>query len=761
MARTLYNFLFATLRRRLVVGVAVVHAVMMTLFIVDLTIRQRGMLLSRQVEEAAALSQALAVSAAGWIAASDIAGLQELVEAQRLYPEMLFAFLADKEGRVLAGTDRSRQGLYLLDLPHEARRTVLSRTPALADVAVPAMIGAHHVGWARVGIGQKVSGRKLDEITRQGVVYALAAILVGSVIAWFMGRSITSRLYAVQKTINAVRSGNRQARSPVTGDDEAAVLAREFNAMLDAIAKRDAELRASEERYGELIQRIRAAVVVHGADTRVLNSNRLAQQLLGLSDEQMKGRAAIDPSWHFYREDGTVLPMEEYPVNRVLSTGQPLRDCILGVHRSGIEDDVWVLVSGDPTQDDRGAISEVIITFFDITELKRAREEQERLREQLAQSQKMESVGRLAGGVAHDFNNMLGVIIGHSELALDGMDPADPLFGTLHEIQAAAERSAALTRQLLAFARKQTVAPKVLDLNKTVLGMLLMLRRLIGEDVELAWLPGAGVRPVKMDPSQLDQVLANLCVNARDAISGGGRISIETGNVTSSNDCCDSDIDSVPRAYVTLTISDNGAGMDKETRAKIFEPFYTTKGLGKGTGLGLATVYGIVKQNAGFINVYSELGEGTTFRICLPAAFEEEALPARSSNPTAMSKGEETILLVEDEVQLLELTKENLSRLGYTVLAADMPQEALRVAREYPGVIHLLLTDVVMPGMSGEDLRNELVVERPGIKCLFVSGYTADAITDRGILDPDVHFLQKPFSIDALSAKLREVLSAK
>ena len=299
MLNTLKRFLFGTLRGRLIISVALVHAVMMTLFIGELTIRQRAMLLDRQAEEATALSQTLATSAAGWIAANDLSGLQEIVEAQRRYPELIFAILTDEEGRVLADTDTSRRGQFILDLPREVRQSVLSRTAALVDVATPAIIGGRHVGWVRVGISQKVSGEKLAQIIRSGFVYALAAIVIGSFVAWLMGRRITRRLYAVQTTINSIRAGNRLARATITGVDEAAMMAHEFNSMLDAVAERDAELRASEEKYRELIHKIQAAVVVHGADTRILTSNQMAQRLFGLTEEQMKGKSSIDSDWHF------------------------------------------------------------------------------------------------------------------------------------------------------------------------------------------------------------------------------------------------------------------------------------------------------------------------------------------------------------------------------------------------------------------------------------------------------------------------------
>jgi nitrogen-specific signal transduction histidine kinase/CheY-like chemotaxis protein len=397
----------------------------------------------------------------------------------------------------------------------------------------------------------------------------------------------------------------------------------------------------------------------------------------------------------------------------------------------------------------------------DITDRKRAEEEREKLHAQLVHAQKMESVGRLAGGVAHDFNNMLGVILGHAEIAMDQVDPAEPLFTDLREIRRAAERSADLTRQLLAFARKQTVAPRVLDLNETVEGMLKMLQRLIGEDIDLAWLPGTSVWPVKVDPAQIDQVLANLCVNARDAIAGVGKVTIETENVSFDEAYCAEHPGFVPGDFVLLAVSDDGCGMDQETRGKIFEPFFTTKGVSQGTGLGLATVYGIVKQNNGFINVYSEPGKGTTFKIYLSRhAAEADQIRKESPVPPA-ARGHETILLVEDEPAILKMATMMLERQGYRVLAASAPGEAVRVAGEHAGEIHLLMTDVVMPEMNGRDLAKNLMSLYPDLMCLFMSGYTANVIAHRGVLDEGVHFIQKPFSMLDLAAKVREVLDGK
>jgi len=318
-----------------------------------------------------------------------------------------------------------------------------------------------------------------------------------------------------------------------------------------------------------------------------------------------------------------------------------------------------------------------------------------------------------------------------------------------------------IVRQLLAFARKQIIAPEVLDLNETVEDMLKMLRHLIGEDIDLIWAPGHGLWQVKMDPSQIDQILANLCVNSRDAISGVGKVAIETRNTVLDEAYCAEQAGAAPGEYVMLAVSDNGCGMDRETQENIFEPFYTTKDVGKGTGLGLATVYGIVKQNNGFIEAASEPGKGTSFKIYLPLHGEEaegkvEAVEAK----TPQGRGE-TILVVEDDVSVLHLTEKILDHLGYAVLTSAGSVEALTMAREYQGEINLLMTDVVLPEMSGRDLAGEMVKIRPDIRTLFMSGYTADIITRQGVLDKSVHFVQKPFTFDSLARKVREAMGAR
>jgi len=396
----------------------------------------------------------------------------------------------------------------------------------------------------------------------------------------------------------------------------------------------------------------------------------------------------------------------------------------------------------------------------DITDRKLAEADRIQLQEQLTQAQKMETVGRLAGGVAHDFNNMLSVISGHAELGLRAIAAGDPVRTDLEEIRGAARRAADLTRQLLAFARRQVVTPKVLDLNHAIAASLGMLRRLIGEDIELRWVPSADAGRVRIDPSQVDQVLTNLAANARDAIDGVGQITVQTRPAVLGLAECLRHEGALPGPYAVLEVSDSGHGIDPETAAHLFEPFFTTKPVGRGTGLGLATVYGIVKQNEGCVEVDSEVGRGTTVRIFLPSVEAEVSGATTDMAGGQPQAGHETVLLVEDESAVLRLSKIVLERFGYTVLSAGTPSEAIHLFHNHQGHVHLLVTDVVMPEMNGRELAARLREARPELKALFVSGYSASALAPRVVLDEGVHFLQKPFSLEDLAASVREALDA-
>jgi PAS domain S-box-containing protein len=387
--------------------------------------------------------------------------------------------------------------------------------------------------------------------------------------------------------------------------------------------------------------------------------------------------------------------------------------------------------------------------------------ERRQVDQQLRQSQKMEAIGQLAGGVAHDFNNLLTVIRGHTDLLLDHIGQTDALRRNVEQVQKSADQAASLTRQLLAFSRKQVLQPKVLNLDAVVAEMGKMLPRLIGENIELVISACPALGKVKADPGQIEQVILNLAVNARDAMPEGGKLTIETANVELDEAHARQHVTSKPGPHIMLAVSDTGCGMDGETQRHIFEPFFTTKEAGKGTGIGLATVYGIVKQSGGWIWVYSEMGKGSTFKIYLPRVDEALDLAKPPKKPGAFRTASETILVVEDNESLRQLTREFLLSAGYTVLLASDGADAVRISEQHQGRIHLLLTDVVMPGMNGRELALCLSRKRPGLRALYTSGYTGDAVLQQGILEEGMFFLAKPFTREALAQKVREILEAQ
>jgi PAS domain S-box-containing protein len=511
-------------------------------------------------------------------------------------------------------------------------------------------------------------------------------------------------------------------------------------------------LRESEERFRSLIEAAPEAVFVQCADTFRYVNQAMVKLMKAERAEELLGKPfleSIAPEFHevirariqSQRETGIPAPPMEQEFLCLDGTLVPVETTAVSIRFEGEEGH--------------------LVFVRDITRRRKAEKERTNLEVQLQQAQKMESVGRLAGGVAHDFNNLLMGIMGYTELCQHVLGRESPASAYLDEILDAAERSAGITRQLLAFARKQAIAPVLIDLNEHVEATLKLLRRLLGEEIDLAWMPRTQDARVNMDPSQLDQILANLAVNARDAIAGVGKLTVETGNVTFDAAYCAEHEGATPGDYVMLAVSDSGCGMDQETLDHIFEPFFTTKPVGKGTGLGLATIYGIVKQNDGYIDVRSEPGDGTTFRIYLPHYDQDSGGVKGDAGSHELPGGSETILLVEDEQSVRSATGLLLQSFGYNVLSAATPEEALRLAADHPGAIHLLITDVIMPGMNGRDLATKLSEMQPGLLCLYVSGYTADVIAHHGILEEGIHFLPKPFAREALANKVHEVLRGR
>jgi PAS domain S-box-containing protein len=519
---------------------------------------------------------------------------------------------------------------------------------------------------------------------------------------------------------------------------------------ITALRQAEIQVRAREELFRDCIDHATDGLMVHGPGGIILEVNQRACESLGYTPEELIGNtpAMFNP---------------EISADALADIGRRLRDgeivCYESMSRrkDGSEFPVEIRIRGFAHQDRWRSIS----LSRDISAQKQAEQERTRLEAQLQQSQRLESVGRLAGGVAHDFNNMLGVMIGHAEMAMEHLASTDPLHMHLVQIRKACERSADLTRQLLAFARRQSVAPRSIDLNQRIEGMLSLLPRLLGENISLTWHPAADLWPVQMDPSQVDQIITNLCVNARDAITDVGTITLETANTIVTGEDAARNIDATPGDYVRISIADNGCGLDEATLAKIFEPFFTTKGVGKGTGLGLATVYGIVHQNHGFISVSSRPGAGSTFRIFIPRHDGPAETATVPKAVEAKGSGTAGILIVEDEPALLLLTSRMLRADGCRVFAALTPEEAVGLARDNANQIDLLLCDVVMPGMNGRELATRLTQQHPHIRCLFMSGYPGDFIANCGVLEDGVNFIEKPFSTRQLYDKVRSVLATE
>jgi two-component system cell cycle sensor histidine kinase/response regulator CckA len=519
----------------------------------------------------------------------------------------------------------------------------------------------------------------------------------------------------------------------------------------DISERKEAEdaLRRSEERFRFLIQNQTEFVVSCRPDATLTFVNESYCRYFGTAPEVALGASLLD----------RIAP--EHREAMRCQIGGLTRDTPVGtgehIVMTTADERRWTQWTGSGVFDEEKRLIALQFTGRDIHERVVAEEGKRQLEQQLLQAQKMEALGQLAGGVAHDFNNLLTVIAGHTDMLLAERDTT-PARHDLEQIRLASERAASMTRQLLAFSRQSVLAPKVVSLNTIVAQTETMLRRTLGEDIELSVRAAADAHHVKADPDQLGRILLNMAINARDAMPDGGTLLIETGNVTLQNERASGAADGPPSAHVLLAMSDTGCGMSAETKSRLFEPFYTTKGLGKGTGLGLSVVDGIVKQSGGRIEVHSELGVGTTFKIYLPATAPPTAVDAVGSNARASALGTETVLLVEDETAVREMTRAALQRRGYTVLPAASGAEALEIARENPGRIDVVLTDVVMPGMSGPQLVERLRAEQIVLPALFMSGYTSDAVLRHGIETGETDFLQKPFSPAALAAKLRQVL---
>jgi len=569
-----------------------------------------------------------------------------------------------------------------------------------------------------------------------------AGFTFGAVTLYLLERTVLARVANLSNRITEIgTSGDLSRRVETGGRDELSFLADAINGMLEDLQRAEIERDEGRARLSMIIEKMPAVLWTTDKELRFTSSIGAALEQIGLRPNQIVGVTVQE----YFRTDDPEFPA--VAAHRKALSGEAVSYEMNWENRT-FESYV------QPLRDIEGEVTGTIGIALDITERKH-------LADQLRQAQKMQAIGQLAGGVAHDFNNLLMVVKGHAEILLNRIPANSALRNNAESVDRAADRAAALTRQLLAFSRMQVLQPRVLNLNEVVGGMTKMFSRVIGENIEMTFVPGGNLGRVKADPGQIEQVLLNLVVNARDAMADGGRLTIETSNVQLDRDYSAKHHNIEPGLWVMLTVSDTGCGMDAQTQARIFEPFFTTKEKGKGTGLGLATVYGVVKQSGGFIYVYSEVGQGTTFKVYLPQVLAEVDKEVAEKAPALPPRGSETVLFVEDEESVRELVTEYLTGAGYKVLEACDGAQALEIAAKHQGTIEILVTDVVMPKLSGREVASRITAERPNVKVLFISGYTDDSIFRHGVLEGGVAYLQKPFNLKAIAQKIREVLDGQ
>jgi PAS domain S-box-containing protein len=577
----------------------------------------------------------------------------------------------------------------------------------------------------------------------QSLLLALLGIGLSLVLGLFVSRAITRPLVHLLQGTRTISAGNLGYRISIRGGDEVRGLADSFNSMVESLQARTAQLVESERRYRLMTERVNDIIFTLDENGMITYLSTRLEAITGYVPANYIGTFIVDR-----------LPAHEQESARAI-----LRELLEGEHRVDRETQFEFFA-----REGRKMIMEAHLTADagpggkrQVYGVARDVSERARLLEQLNQAQKMEAVGRLAGGVAHDFNNLLTAIIGYCDYSMLSLDDSGTLKKNLEEIKKAGNRAAALTQQLLAFSRRQVMRPRILDLNQLISNLEKLLRRLLGEDIALETRFDAELGSVLADPGQIEQVIMNLCINSRDAMPRGGRITMDTANVSLDSSRRENRFTVTRGDYVRLRITDTGSGMDKEIKSHLFEPFFTTKEVGRGTGLGLSTVYGIVKQTGGYIWAESAPGKGTSFDIYFPRVQGDAEAPSEAA-PTEVRGGRESILLVEDEAMIRVLVCNVLGGHGYVVYEADDGEHAEDIIEARGGGIDLIITDVVLPGMSGRELVERLAAAYPGIPALFMSGYTRDVIDNHGVLHAGLAFLQKPFSPEALLRKVREVL---
>ncbi len=766
---------FVSLQTKFLVGTLLVVASVMSALVVIVEQRQREAIIREVQRRGEALARDLAAVSTGPLVLYNYTQLEQNVVRVAAETDVAYAMILDRDGRVAAHDHRPEMtgtvvGSGALDRILSSDATVVQEIDgpngeALYDFTVPIQVDAQPWGTARVGLSRRRMDVEIAATRRQLVLLAILVLGGAGLASALVARRIARPVRQLAAGAAGISRGELVQRVEPTTWDEIGQLATAFNEMArqlheqrsallegrTALEAAHAELR---RRFGELsdlksytdhiLDSLANGIVTLDLDGRVVTLNGAAETLLGCpAAAAVRGRPVTEVLGHAPELVALLQAAIQWRMGRTATVTLPGRQGSV----VPVEATTATLKGGE--EQDLG----VMLIVRDLTAVRA-------LEAQLRQAQKMEAVGRLAGGVAHDFNNLLTVITGRSQLLLLKLPPESPLRRDVELVEETAHRASALTRQLLAFSRKQMVQPRVIDLNEVVRGMETMLSRLIGEDVVLATRLDAAAGCVRADPAQLEQMIVNLAVNARDAMPLGGRLGLETSYVRVDEDSARRHVGLRPGPHVRLVVRDTGIGMDGLIKAHLFEPFFTTKGPGKGTGLGLATVYGIVTQSGGAIRVDSEPGQGAVFTIDLPRVDAPADLRGDPGIPEAAPHGSETVLLVEDEPEVRGLARDILHQQGYTVLEAADGDDALRIGREHGGPIHLLVTDVVMPQMGGRELADHLKAGRRETKVLYVSGYTDDAILHKGVSETGTAFLPKPFTAAELAHKVREVLDA-
>jgi len=722
---------------------------------------QNKTILNEIIKRAETSSKSAAAVAAYSLISSDSLGMDHIVfKGKSSNNDVEYMAIVDKKMKILAHSDIKKRGEVLKEAKGDTLkkdedgtivREISFSKNKIFEIYTPILFKGKSLGGVFVGVNQSVL-LEAQSLARKRILWLFASTLLVAVIG-VIGISIliTKSIHELASGVKELEQGRWGRSLRVYSKDELGKLTESFNKMSRTIMEQQEEVSKYTQQLQTLSENAPFGMVMIDKDGSYKYINPKFRELFGYDLNDIPDgktwftKAYPDPT---YRHQ--VISTWINDLEGLESEGKRPR-----TFKVTCKDGTEKIINFIPVQLETG---ENLMACEDITELKRAEEEKAALQEQLRQSQKVEAIGRLAGGIAHDFNNYLTVIKGYSELSRFELKEGNPLRGNIDEIQNAAERAASLTRQLLAFSRRQVMEIQVLDLNTVLRDLEKMLRRVIGEDIELITLLAEDLGRARADVGQIEQVIMNLAVNAKDAMPSGGKLTIETANAELDESYARSHLDVKHGPYVMFSVSDTGVGMSPEVKERIFEPFFTTKEKGKGTGLGLSTTYGIVKQSGGHIWVYVEQGKGTTFKIYLPRVNEPLEEIRKKVSKEELPRGDETILIVEDEEEVRKLAGKILERQGYRILETFNGNDALVACERHQSPIHLMLADIVMPGMSGSELGKLLKPLYPDIKTLYMSGYTDNAIVRHGVLEKGVNYIQKPFTMEGLAKKVREVL---